>query len=65
MKTLNLFAATSALALAGVLALPAHATDPDAALAAMKTQVFSDRPERREGVARLRACRSRPTSSPR
>jgi hypothetical protein len=48
MKKLNLFAATSALALAGVLALPAHATDPDAALAAMKTQVL-DRPERREG----------------
>lgn len=44
MKKLNLFAATSALALAGVLALPAHATDPDAALAAMKTQVFSTGP---------------------
>ena len=33
---------------------PAFATDPDAALAAMKTQVFSTGPERREGVPRFR-----------
>ena len=45
MKQRNLFATTSALALLGALALtPAHATDPDAALAAMKTQVFSTGP---------------------
>ena len=45
MKKRNLFAAISALALLGALALtPAHATDPDAALAAMKTQVFSTGP---------------------
>ena len=41
----NLFAAASALALAGALALThAHAADPDAALAAMKSQVFSTGP---------------------
>ena len=45
MKPRNLFAATSAMALLGALALtPAHATDPDAALAAMKSQVFSTGP---------------------
>lgn len=45
MMTRNLFAATSTLALLGALALaPAHAADPDAALAAMKTQVFSSGP---------------------
>jgi ribose transport system substrate-binding protein len=45
MNKLNLLAATSSLALAGALALaPAHATDPNAALAAMKAQVLSTGP---------------------
>jgi ribose transport system substrate-binding protein len=41
----DFFAAASALALVGAVTLgPAYATDPDAALAAMKTQVFSSGP---------------------
>ncbi len=45
MKKLKVFAALSAMALTSALALaPAYATDPDAALAAMKTKVFSTGP---------------------
>jgi ribose transport system substrate-binding protein len=45
MKKSAMFAAGSALAVACALALgPAYATDPNAALAAMKTQVFSSGP---------------------
>ena len=44
MKTWNVLTCASALALGCALAAPAYATDPDAALAAMKSKVYSTGP---------------------
>ncbi len=55
MKKHILMAGCASLALLGALAVsPAYAVDPDAALAAMKTQVFSVGPNG-EKAARRRA----------